>query len=137
MVVDGVPEDLRRRAQCETLRFESRGLNFTHVVRQCDAAILNATHGTTISMLLGGVPVLLLPIYLEQTLFARTVERLGAGLYANPKQPEEVVKRLDAFLGDDRYADAARRFAQQHADHDAPAMLDEMVDRLEELIAAS
>ena len=96
---------------------------------------MNATHGTNISVLLGGVLVLL-PIYLEQTLFARTVERLGAGLYANPKRPEEIVERLDTFLGDVQYANAARRFAEHHADYDAELKLAEIVGRLEDLIAS-
>lgn len=75
--------------------------------------------------------MLLLPIYLEQTLFARTVDRLGAGRYANPENPTEITDRLDAFLNDDRYAEAARRFAQHYSDYDPETKLDEIADRLE------
>lgn len=135
VVVDSVSEDLRRRTRCDTLRFETRGLNLTHVAEQCDAAIFNGTHGTTCSMLLGGVPTLQLPIYLEQRVVTEAVARLGAGLYANPENPPEIPARLDTFLGDNRYAEAARRFAEKYSQYDSESTLDEMTDRLEELIA--
>ena len=86
-------------------------------------------------MLLAGVPTLQLPIYLEQAVLARIVERFGAGLYANPENPPEIPDRLDAFLGDDRFAVAAGRFAQQHADYEPESKLDAIADRLEQLIA--
>jgi len=89
-------------------------------------------------MLLAGVPLLLVPLVLEQSLTARAVERLGAGLRANPNDPADVAAKLAAMLGEQFHprAAAARAFADRYASLDPNEQIERMADRVEELLAA-
>jgi hypothetical protein len=135
VVVDGIPAALSRQFACETLRFEDRPLDIARVAQECDLAILNAGHGTSASMLLAGKPVLQVPIYLEQGLLAKAVERqIGAGLEASHKDGAEVVAKFEQMLASDQYAAAARAFAARYATFDAARENRRMLERLETLL---
>lgn len=85
-------------------------------------------------MLLAGRPLLQLPLYLEQTLNAAATVRLGAALAARPTRPEEAAVKLMAMLSSARFAEAAARFAECHADFDPTAQVERALDRIEELV---
>ena len=61
------------------------------VAHECDLAILNGTHATTVAMLLSGKPALHIPIFLEQAINARAAERLGAALCVGPSDEWHVI----------------------------------------------
>jgi len=128
-----VNDRARRRFASSTLRLEHRPLDIALVAEQCDLAILNATHGTTAELLLKGVPLLQLPIFVEQQLTARNTVEIGAALAANRKKPRVVADRIGRLLATDRYRQAARRFAAKYADTDAEKMREEIIDLLEDL----
>lgn len=132
--VDGVDEKLRRRFNVPTLRFETERLDLAEVGRQCDLAILNGNHGTTVSMLLAGKPILQLPIFLEQALNAKAVARLSAGLGALSDRPEQIAVRLMTMLHSDKFTEAARAFAIRYAAFDPQRQIDKMLRRAEDLI---
>ena len=123
-----------RRFHAPSLRFEHRPLDLKQVASQCDLAILNGNHGTTISMLLAGKPTLQIPVFLEQTLNAVTVKRLGAGLIASSSRPPDIFQKVSDMLDSDRYAEAARRFAAKHAEFDPQVQIAAALDRIEELL---
>src|SRR5436309_6983197 len=77
--VDGVDPKLRARFSNSSIQFECERINMQLAGRECDLAILHGTHGSTAAMLLAGVPVMQLPIFLEQGLLADAVCRIGAG----------------------------------------------------------
>ncbi|HEY7117848.1 MAG TPA: hypothetical protein VH475_14765 [Tepidisphaeraceae bacterium] len=105
------------RFACETLRFTRERVDLSAAARHCDLAILNRAHASSIAMLLAGKATLQIPLFLEHTLNARAVARLGAGLVAGKADGEQVVERLAALLDDlPRYPQAARRFAGRYAD---------------------
>lgn len=135
LYIDGIDPRMARRFQSPTLRFERRPVDLRQVAQQCDLAILNGTHGTTVSMLLAGRPLLEIPLYLEQGLNSRAVERLGAGLTAAPNRPEQIAVKLMRLLGSDEYATAARRFAAGHGDLVPDQQVERMLLRIEELLA--
>lgn len=124
----------RQRFGSRTLTLENRPLDLGLVAEQCDLAILNATHGTTAEMLLKGIPLLQLPIFVEQQLTARNTVDIGAGLAANRKNPKLVAQRLDQMLATDRYRQAAKRFAAKYAAADPETAREEMIDLLEGLV---
>ena len=139
--VDGIDRATQQRFASPTLRFEDERLDLAQVGRECDLAILNANHGTLSQLLLAGRPVLQLPLALEQRLLAEAVCRLGAGEIAPPMsgKAEVIERKLDRMLSDDegeRYAQAARRFAAAHADFDPQRQRQEMLERVEQLLAA-
>jgi hypothetical protein len=140
VVCDGVPRELREKfATCPTIRFEDRPLDLRHVAERCDLAVLNAGHGATAAMLLAGVPALLVPIHLEQGLLARAAVRNtnGAAVEANPKDGPRLVAAFNEMLASlpPRKA-AARAFAARHASQDPHKQVEQMAERVEELLAA-
>jgi UDP:flavonoid glycosyltransferase YjiC (YdhE family) len=130
-----VDDKAKRRFGSSTLTLEHRPLDIGLVAEQCDLAILNATHGTTAELLLRGIPLLQLPIFVEQQLTARNTTAIGAGLAANRRNPRAVAARLDQLLATDRYRQAARHFAAKHADADPETVREEMIDLLKSLVA--
>lgn len=133
--VDGVDRKLQERYRSDLLYFEDQPLELGRVARECDLAILNANHGTTVAMLLAGTPTLQIPLYLEQSLFAAAVARMGAGLAAPPGSEEMINQRLHAVLADDRYREAAGQFAQRYANFDPEGQIDCVMSQLEDLLA--
>lgn len=105
---------IRRQFESATLHFADRPLDLAAVGRQCDLAILNASHGATVSMLLAGKPILQIPLQLEQTLTATATDRLGVGLSADPAKPVQIARTLTALLTSDRFAAGAKRFADRY-----------------------
>jgi UDP:flavonoid glycosyltransferase YjiC (YdhE family) len=130
-----VDEKAKRRFASSTLRLEHRPLDIRLVAEQCDLAILNATHGTTAELLLRGVPLLQLPIFIEQSLTARNTVGIGAALAANRRDARAVAARLDQLLASERYRKAAGRFAAKYADADPETAREEMIGLVEKLVA--
>jgi hypothetical protein len=112
---DELNHRLRTRFQSATLQFVEERLNLAEVGRQCDLAILNGTHGTTVSMLLSGRPMLQLPIFLEQAHNSLRACNLGAAASANTAKPRQIEEALHNVLHSATYEEAARRFAARYA----------------------
>ncbi len=132
--MDGNNADLQERFRSATLRFEDQPLDLQLVGKHCDLAILNGTHGTAVSMLLAGKPVLHLPFFLEQALTSASVVRIGAGLSAPLARPRQIVQQLGRLLSSERYAEAAGRFAASYADFTPAPQIDRILQRTEELL---
>ncbi|HZN68726.1 MAG TPA: hypothetical protein VFB66_25835 [Tepidisphaeraceae bacterium] len=139
VVCDGVPRDLREKfSACPTIRFEDRPLDLRLFAEHCDLAVLNAGHGATAALLLAGVPVLLVPIHLEQGLLARAAVRNtgGAAVEAGPKDGPRLVAALNGMLSSlPHHTAAARAFAARHASFDPHEQVRRMADRVEDLLA--
>jgi UDP:flavonoid glycosyltransferase YjiC (YdhE family) len=82
-------------------------------------------------MLLAGKPLLQLPSFLEQTLTSIAVDRLGAGMGASVRDSTQISRRLTALLHDDKWAEAARRFAARYAKFSPEEEIADMLDRAE------
>ena len=104
-----------------TVRISPEPLDMRGAAAQCDLAILNAGHGATAAMLLAGVPLLQLPIQIEQYHNALATARLGAGIHAELGDLAGFSSALDRLLADGEYQDAAQAFADRYADHDPEA----------------
>jgi hypothetical protein len=115
--IDGDTAELERRHASPTLRFQTSRLELYRAAAECDLAILNGTHGSTVLTLLAGKPVLQLPLVVEQELNSRATVRLGAGASTSPWRGQGLPAALSGLLQSDSYADAARRFAARYAHH--------------------
>jgi hypothetical protein len=116
--------------QSPSLRISSERVDIAAQLKDCNLAIINGTAGAGTQCLLAGVPLLTLPLYMEQLIFSRRVVELGAGLVAEPNRVEQFAPRLSAILEDDCYRKAAREFARRYADYDAEQRQREAVDRI-------
>lgn len=113
-----------------------RPLDFARLLPRCDLAILNAGHYATARALLAGKPLLLIPISGEQQIVATGAVRLGAAVNATDGTAH-VPEALDRLLDDERYAQAARRFAARYADFDSRKLLERILDRLQRLVTGN
>ena len=136
VLVDGISRAIQDQYRCENIAYQTEPLDMQAVGKECDLGILNAGHGTTAAMLLAGRAILQLPIYLEQAMLANATRRMGAAQCASTKDGPAVARKLHEMLGADRYAEAARAFAAKQAGYDPPRRNEQMLARLESLIAA-
>jgi hypothetical protein len=121
----------------KSLRICSEPVNIAAALKQCDLAVLNGTTGTTTQCLLAGVPVLMIPLYLEQVVFCRRVVELGAGVTTEPNRLELFAARLTRVLQDGHYRRAARTFADRYADYDPIATRTQITERVLALLEES
>ena len=101
---------------------------------RCDLAVTNGTHGTGVAMLLAGKPLVQVPIYLEQGLFAKASERLGASVTASPKNAAGILQGIERVLDDHGYTQAATRIADRYRNRNLDALALQIVDELERLL---
>ncbi len=115
--IDGPTAELERQHASPLLRFQTNRLDLHRAAVECDLAIFNGTHGSTVLTLLAGKPLLQLPITLEGELNARATVRLGAGAMVFPWRGQGLEAALSSLLQSASYADTARRFAAKYGHH--------------------
>jgi hypothetical protein len=125
--------EMRQHFAAPNVRFENEPLDIERVARECDVAILNANHGTAISFLRAGKPSLQIPIYVEQSLLAMAMMRIGVALAAPPDQGPTIAQQFQRLLSSDNGAAAARQFAARYAAFDPQVQIAGIVERLEQL----
>jgi hypothetical protein len=123
--------------QSNSLRICSEPVCLAAALEGCDLAVLNGTAGTTTQCLLAGVPVLMIPLYLEQIAFSRRVVEQGAGMMTEPNRLELFAARLTRVLQDRRYRSAARSFAERYADYDPNTTKTQIAARVLSLLEES
>jgi UDP:flavonoid glycosyltransferase YjiC (YdhE family) len=141
---DSIDAPVKREYQTDRLVFVDERVDMQQVARECDAAVHHGNHGTVSDLLLAGKPMLSLPMYLEQTLTARAVAKIGAGKHASAEcksgwvsqQAEEVRRKLNEVVEDPECTEAARRFAAKYADFNPKKQQEEMLRRTLELLPA-
>ena len=119
--VEKIGHKLKEKFDSPTLRFVYGPQNMGRIAAESDLAILNATLNTSVNLLLAGKPALHLPLFLEQSLTAHHIERLGAGMAAPRLDPQEMSEKLDLLLSSESYYEGAKRFAARYATMNGPA----------------
>jgi UDP:flavonoid glycosyltransferase YjiC (YdhE family) len=120
--------------QCRNLRIATEPVCMQSTLLNCDLAILNGTAGTTTQCLLAGVPLVMLPFYMEQVTFCRRVVDLGAGLITNPNRLELLAARVWRVLQTNSYRTAANAFANRYATFNPEQAKARVLDNLETLL---
>lgn len=86
------------------------------VLGDADLVVAHAGHGTTLTALAHGMPMVCLPMGRDQFFLAQRVEELGVGLQLPPgSSPGEVAAAVRTVLDDPRFATAARGIAERIA----------------------
>jgi hypothetical protein len=135
LAAGAIPPALLRPCAAPNLCFEFRRLDLKQVAAECDLAILNGNHATTLAMLLAGKPILQLPVFLEQELNARATAALGAGVFLPPENHGLLESSLEHVLQQKDFTAAAGRYATQYAGFDADSEITAAVRRLQEVLA--
>lgn len=131
--LDGVAPDKARGLESAHVRVVLEPVHLERAARECEIAVLNASHGTTAAVLLVGRPILAIPLHHEQFLVARRVVRAGAGQIASGDAPDQIANGLRRLLGDLRFRSAAAAIAERYVDFDADAAVTRVADRIEAL----
>lgn len=132
--VPGASRQTLQRFGSERLQFSEAPLDIATMALQCDLAISNGGAGTTAAMLLAGKPLLLLPMQMEQTMAARRVVGLQAGLALPPEAAGQLPRLLQDMLADTALSQGARTFAARHAGYDQADTVRQVADRCEALM---
>lgn len=99
------------------MRVLARPVELKPILGRTQLAITNAGAGMTAQLLLAGVPLVLLPNVIEQSLTARRAEALGAAIVlADARSESSCVHALTVGLKEPEYCDRARAFAAKHAE---------------------
>jgi UDP:flavonoid glycosyltransferase YjiC (YdhE family) len=129
-----ITDDLRRKYQNVRTIVSTKLFRLDNLLPECDLSIGYAGHGMTASMLMAGVPLLLLPTQLEQFLLATRVAATGAGIAVNPEAPLPDYPVLIRMMMDTPdYRENARLFAKKYADFDQNKQQENIVARIEEI----
>ena len=86
--------------------------------------------------LLAGLPLLMLPLHLEQALTARNAVRLGAGLgIESADEKTDFLAPIKELVTNPSYTARARDFAAKYSTIDRETVLNSIVQRCEVLLA--
>jgi hypothetical protein len=133
--IPGVAKRTMERYTNTHMRISPQPLDIEQARSSCDWAVLHSGVGSTSAMLLAGKPLLLLPMQLEQTMFARSVEATGAAVVLSEASAGQFPRLIKRALADTSHGAAARAFAARHADHDQALTIERVVARCEALLA--
>lgn len=123
-----LPDALVIELSKPNIAVRNRPQRMSEVLQQAALVIHHAGNGVASHALKAGVPLLMLPNHLEQTLFALRVGELGAGSVL-PNDLRLLAVSVRQALEDDNRAQHARRFAALHAGHTNSTTLDALTER--------
>ena len=85
---NNVPDDVLKMCKAPNIRFQSKPLDLSLVSKQADLAIVNAGHSTLCQFVLAGVPVLMVPLQMEQQILAVRMYKQKVGWIADTENPQ-------------------------------------------------
>jgi UDP:flavonoid glycosyltransferase YjiC (YdhE family) len=116
-VAPGMSPAAAKRYATKRLRIALVPVDLAGLLENADIALSYGNSGFSTQSLLAGVPLAMRPRHVEQALFARRVETLGAGKLLNgPVDTDGVTALLQDLLGNSKYTQAARTFQSHHSD---------------------
>jgi UDP:flavonoid glycosyltransferase YjiC (YdhE family) len=133
--IDDLPSNKRAQLQSKSLHITHGPIDIRQVAEGCDMALTNANAGTCTAMLLAGKPLVNVPPYLEQALFARATDRLGASITVGASNARRILQAIEHVLTDPTYRAAAEAFAARHRDDRLDRIATKIVDDLESMAA--
>ena len=111
----GISRQQIQKLQSANLAFSESPVIMRQVCVQCDVAVCHAG-GMVDVMLNAGVPLLLLPLQMEQTMTSKRVEQIGCGLLFLPDFPPTMLERhLSKLLTDPGFKQRATAHAANRA----------------------
>ncbi|OOG44432.1 nucleotide disphospho-sugar-binding domain-containing protein [Polaromonas sp. A23] len=130
----GLATQTMESLQTKNMCFSSKPFAMTQVADSAEAAVLHGGHGTVATLLLGGVPMLLLPANAEQLLVARNVSTLGAGLIAAPRVVGDFLPLVTQLVQSKVLSERAKAVAKKYQGFDPVKQIQIVVARIEQLM---
>ena len=130
----GVDAGLLQRYAAPHLCFSTEMLDMQRLTAEAHVIVSYAAYASVLSFLLAGKPAFSLPFHLEQFLFARRIEMMGAGLLMDPEQPPvDMTAKMQRVVHDAFFTGNARAFAQKYAAFSQETVVSNIVRRIEEI----
>jgi len=124
----------KQRYGSAKLKFSPDPVDMHRVIVECDLCVCNGNVGTTLGMLGGGRPVLVLPMQLEHFLLGKALERIGVGSVVHPDAAEpDITATLGAMLTSATFGAQARAFALKHREPSIDTIKERAIGRIEAL----
>lgn len=107
------------------------------LLETCDLAITNGGHGVVSACVLQGVPVLAIPLHMEQRLMVDCLRRCGMG---DAQAEQGIATQFNAsvqrLLSDTKFRAAGLRLKQKYHSYNLPQTLERLANTVEELVNA-
>lgn len=132
----GAEATSREFRNASNLAFSERPVDLPAAVAKADLVICHSGHGTISAALLGGKPLLLLPLNMEQRMLSARVMQAGAGLAAPALVPEGVQQKFQRLLAEPAFTEAARAFAERYVSLKVETIPERFATLAERLIAS-
>jgi UDP:flavonoid glycosyltransferase YjiC (YdhE family) len=133
--------DLAARVDFESeyIRVFPSGIPISMLLRKADLLVTHAGTGLVTQALLQGVPLVMLPAYMEQKITAQRVQALGAGIAMGEELPlTAYLHVIDALLEDSASERvAASRFKDKYAQSSSESGIRAVIERIVDLSCRS
>lgn len=132
----GISKKLIQDYENDYLRFATEPIQLASILPSCDLAICHAGHGTLAACLMTGVPLLLLPMQLEQFLASQRLQQLGAAKIVHLEAKEQVDYNalITDLLSNASYKQKARNFAASYIKFDQKNQFKAMANKINQLL---
>lgn len=117
------------------LQMSSEPLDTMRQLSNADLVVSSAGKGLISESLIAGIPLLLLPIHMEQRMNASKVKNLGAGLSVGTKVSPQIIKKMIKRVLDEKdYKLNAQKVAARYMNGQHLSSPDKMIERINELL---
>lgn len=106
---------LRLEEEFPSIRFYKEAVDLELVVRDCNVAICHGGHGFVARMLLAGIPIVSLPLQLEQTLLSMRIASAGAGVYFSTEHVSRLEAAIKHVTSESNFQAAAKSFSANYS----------------------
>jgi UDP:flavonoid glycosyltransferase YjiC (YdhE family) len=129
--VPDMPETELDTLQRTHIHITTEPVDLHQVAADCRLMISQGGTNSGTLMLLSGVPVLVCPLELEQTLWAYRITAQGFGSMINPFNPNPDLKaKIDLNLNTTEFIDRTHNFAQQYSYYDSQKTVHDIANRI-------
>ena len=132
--IPGVSRRTIETFSSDNLQISRQPLDIGQARESCDVAVLHAGVSTVAAMLLAGKPCLLFPQQLEQTMFARSVEALGAAVSIPEAAAGQFPRLIKRALADASLQEKAAAFAAKYRSFDQADAIRTVAERCEAMV---
>ncbi|MGL4512013.1 MAG: glycosyltransferase [Lacipirellulaceae bacterium] len=120
-----------------SVRVSNTPVDLEPLLQSCDAALINGGLGTVCECLRAGVPMLVLPMQIEQRLTGDRLVELGVGLIASREDLNATGAALERLLEGGDLGQNAQEYARHFAGYDSARAMASLVDRIESMASAA
>ncbi len=139
VVADDAAPAVIKKFSTDHLKIITTPVSLEAVAKTAKLTVCHAGHGSVLRLVLGGCPLVMMPVVIEQALMAHRMFQAGVGLVV----PVERGKRPDVagpvrrVLAEPEFADRAREMASNHTGFDPVAQIGRIGDRCEAILSGA